>query len=564
MRCNLWLVSCVVIVSIWIGATPTAAAQDERSVLLMYYGNDDATYSNTIFLDATLTGIFTNVSVQSVYETTSQQLQQTDIVILYSQTQVPMQVESMEYLATYDGELFVIGPAAMQLPQFEEWTFDGVAEVRSVEGQPLSYSMEVPRIIAAPHATVYASGYHFGTAYPLILQQRNIRYSGISQFYENEKYVFTASLYELFNIPAPITHPAYIRLEDVSPAADPQLVQETADYLLNRHIPVYIALIPVFLDPQTGETTTLKDVPKLQAVLDDLVARGAMIIAHGYTHTYRDDETGEGFEFWDSLYNQPITTVDSQQEPTRLAQPDTFTNEAAYEAYMEPFREIERQYIEHKLESSIHILTDLDYLPVAFEAPHYTMSRNGYAVTSTYFNALFGQLQASEKDWRRMMSPLLISKPDILGGMTLYPETIGFIDETLPNPLKEMEQKIEAVTTVPGATLGAFYHPYLGTDYLEEMVALMESVPNIEWIHVAQEGVHVQTPFVSITSDNGTLQLEDNRTWTYYMKQQWAQNPGEFILWGIVIITAIFVLLFFVHIATMRIRYRKRLFEERM
>ncbi|OCS85417.1 hypothetical protein [Caryophanon tenue] len=82
MRCNLWLVSCVVIVSIWIGATPTAAAQDERSVLLMYYGNDDSTYSNTIFLDATLTGIFTNVSVQSMYETTSQQLQQTAIVLL--------------------------------------------------------------------------------------------------------------------------------------------------------------------------------------------------------------------------------------------------------------------------------------------------------------------------------------------------------------------------------------------------------------------------------------------------------------------------------------------------
>lgn len=566
MRCNDFIFIAVLLFFLQWSAPVEAAITggDERNVLVMYYGNDDRTHGNGIFLEATLTALFEHVTLSSFEQTTVEQVEAADIVVVYSITTIPNDSPVMEAIRHFQKELLVIGPIASQLPHYEKWVFDGEVEIRSVEDSYLSYSMHVPHVKSADGAQVLASGYHFGEEYPLILQKGRVSFSGITQFFENEKYLFTASLYDLFNIPPPDTHYAYIRLEDISPAADPKLVKQAGEYLLNRDIPVYIALIPLYLDPVTGKQITIKDVPELRRVLDDLVARGAMIISHGYTHTYRDDETGEGFEFWDSLYNQPITTVDWRDEPTVLQKRDAFANEEEYARYLAPFKEIERQYVELKVESALHMMMDLQLPPVAFEAPHYTMSSNGYTVASEYFNYIFGQVQTSDNDWHQMLAPLLVSQPAVLNGMTLLPETIGFVDEMVPNPMKDMEEKIEAVTTVPGAMLGGFYHPYLGMEKLEEMVALLEAVPTMQWLDLRQEGARVQGPGIKVEAKDGALIVENNVDWTYALRYYWQTNPGEFMLWGIVAITGMFILLFFLHIVTMRMYYRKRLFEERM
>src|SRR5690606_4847622 len=117
-------------------------------------------------------------------------------------------------------------------------------------------------------------------------------------------------------------------------------------------------------------------------------------------------------------------------------------------------KQVETEYTQLKLTNSIHSLTKWGFPPVAFEAPHYTMSSNGYKITSEYFSALFGQLQVSDQDWRVMISPLFISQPSILDGMTLYPETIGFVDLESSNPIEDIENAIQDVTSVPGAVIG--------------------------------------------------------------------------------------------------------------
>lgn len=557
------LISLLLLIVPYVVAAQTAPL-DQRNVLIVYYGEDDMTLGNTVFLDATLSGLFQHVQLQSTANTTAEDLAQADIIVLYSATEVPITQPIFQSIATTQKELFVIGPAVTQLPQYQDWQFNGEVRIRSIEDKPLSYSMDVVNVTHAPQAKVLASGYHYGDEYPVILQQGKHSFSAITQFYENEKYVFTTSLYGLFDLEEPTKHLGYIRLEDVSPSADPQLVWQAGDYLLSRGIPVYIALIPVYLDPTTKKEILIDDVPQLKEVLDTLVKRGAMIISHGYTHTYRDDETGEGFEFWDSIHNQPITTVDWQAEPTILQQQQSFANEEQYTQYMAPFKEIEKQYIDTKLTNAIHQLTTWGYAPIGFEAPHYTMSSHGYMIASQYFNAIFGQIQISDKNWHRMTAPLLVSQPTILSGMTFYPETIGFVDNSVPNPMQEMAKKIEDVSDVPGAMLGGFYHPYLGIEQLKEMVALMEAVPNLEWLDMAVQPVNVTTPYVSITTNDGEIIVKQDLNWRYRITEAWQNNPGEIILWAIVIITALFVSLFLVHIATMRFYYRKRLFEERM
>ncbi len=67
---------------------------------------------------------------------------------------------------------------------------------------------------------------------------------------------------------------------------------------------------------------------------------------------------------------------------------------------MKPFREKENIYTRTKLEQAIDDLTELGLYPLSFEAPHYTMSEEGYKIASSYFSSIFGQVQLSGTTWK--------------------------------------------------------------------------------------------------------------------------------------------------------------------
>lgn len=101
-------------------------------------------------------------------------------------------------------------------------------------------------------------------------------------------------------------------------------MKETGEYLAEKGIPFYMALIPVYVNSETGEQVQLKDSKKLVKVLQHLQSLGGMVIAHGYTHTYRHTETGEGFEFWDSINNQKISSISASDEPIKMKKDSIF------------------------------------------------------------------------------------------------------------------------------------------------------------------------------------------------------------------------------------------------
>ncbi|MBS3680751.1 DUF2334 domain-containing protein [Ornithinibacillus massiliensis] len=537
---------------------------DERKVLLTYYGTDDTTMANIHFLDSSLSGLFEQVDMIELDKLKEEDLHHHDIVVYYASKEGASK-NKLELFAPFQGEIIGVGKDAQALPQFQDWQVLGMNSVHRVGGVDLGYPIQLLSVTPPAKAKVIVEGQKHSQSYPVVIQDGKASLITISNVFAEAKYAISASFYDLFQLSKPTTHPAYIRLEDISPVSDPELVYETANYLLNKHIPVYLAVIPTYVDPTTEEMVTLADKPKLLAVLDELVSRGAYIIAHGYTHTYRYQETGEGFEFWDSELNQPITTLDIKEIPEKLKPEDQFQNREEYDQYIQGNTIVETEYVTAKLEKSIHALTKLGFPPIAFEAPHYTMSSNGYQVASQYFSAIFGQIQASDRDWQVMFSPLFISKPTILSGMTLYPETIGYVDPNSINPMLEIEEAIDHVSQVPGSVISGFYHPYLGLDYLKEMIALMEAVPNMEWIQLYNETHYVRTDAVEIiTSGNGEISVTSELSWKMDIMDKLAEKSLVKYLWLIVLVTAIFVSLFIIHIVTLRMRYRKRLFKERV
>src|SRR5690606_16106585 len=100
---------------------------------------------------------------------------------------------------------------------------------------------------------------------------------------------------------------------------------------------------------------------------------------------------------------------------------------------------------------------------------HYTMSQNGYEVVSDYFTTYVGQVQLSDKDWEIMKTSPHISSPSFLHGMTLLPETLGYVEPDNRDAINEMIQNAEDYMFVRDGMVAGFYHPYLGVDRFKEL-----------------------------------------------------------------------------------------------
>ena len=138
------------------------------------------------------------------------------------------------------------------------------------------------------------------------------------------------------------------------------------------------------------------------------------------------------------------------------------------------------------------------------------MSEEGYKIASSYFSSIFGQVQLSGTTWKTSGAPPFVSKPAMLDGMTLYPETIGYADNSKENPLGDMENHISQMIDFGGGTAGGFYHPYLGMKYLPELVNQMERIPGGEWLDLKKTKQTVTSDSVRIKTDgDGTIHVEN-------------------------------------------------------
>src|SRR5699024_10415655 len=296
--------------------------------------------------------------------------------------------------------------------------------------------------------------------YPLIMRNDKNYYLAADSFDRPYSIYFSQVLNTFFDVETIDKTPSYIRLEDVHPLSDPNRLMAAAEELKRRDIPYMIAVIPVYTDPESGRRYHFEDQREVLKVLKYMQNNGGSVVLHGYTHQFRDSETGEGFEFWDVENQMPIYHG-SEDEVTQLAE-DDFESPEKYEAHQTKNKEYERKYIEERITRGVQELANYGLYPLAFEAPHYTMSQNGYQVVSDYFSTYVGQVQLSDEDWEIMDTTPYATQPTMLNGMLLLPETIGYVQPEAEEPVKDMMESAEYYQLLKGGMIGAFYHPYLG------------------------------------------------------------------------------------------------------
>ncbi|MFD1928825.1 DUF2334 domain-containing protein [Sporosarcina siberiensis] len=555
----------ILILSSWAALADTSKAAEEKpDILFIYTSERERVDENIQMLDMTFSAFAENQHVVSAEDFTTDLLHGKKVVVFVGDFEMKLPSLLIQEMDRYKGKFVVIGYNGNQFKAFNEWQFQEEVQIRTLNNKSLAVPMSLVDVTPPEGSELIEEGSSLTTQHPYIVKKGRLTYIASSAFDRDQKYVLSKRMYQIMDVEEPTVHPAYIRLEDISPVSDYKLVKKTGDYLADRGIPFYLAVIPVYVNNENGEKIHMKSNRKLVAVLQYLQSRGGIIIGHGYTHSYRYEETGEGFEFWDDQLNQKISTERTDKLPKPLRKRESFRSDQEYRVFTNEIDAIEKGYIETKHKKAIEELTDSGLYPLAFEAPHYTMSSNGYKVTSNYFTSIFGQVQLSDEDWEIMDAPLFVSKPSILSGMTLYPETIGYANPEIEDPLEVTKIAVKELKEVPGSMVGGFYHPYLGLEHLQEMLDLIHSVGNIEWLDLSTEEQLVQTNQVVLHQQaNGELLVESKRNnWNRFLENV-IDKPFDAILWGLSVIVFVFIIAFFIYIVNLRAALKKRLFRER-
>lgn len=547
---------------------PQLVHAQSSHVTIIYSSQSNDIPPEVYKLDALISRFSENIDIVRDTEVMTNSLSKTSHLFYYGVNPSSIPESTREQINQSNIPLYGIGYNVDQLSVFKQLDatrIQGVSKFHQARTDTnLTFELaDTVFSVNQDDSIVHASLIEKNTKRPLIIQTGTHFYSGAYNLLNRSSLLVADSLYDFFKVKAKDEHLGYLRLEDINPSTDPVLLEKVGDYLLDRDIPILLAVIAVYVDPDSGQNVHYTDRPKLLQVINRLEERGATVISHGYTHQYRSSETGEGFEFWDVENNQPVL-VPSNETPPILKQQEAFSNDHDYKQYMKTVLEGETNYIRSKLTRSIHELVSLDLHPLGFEAPHYTMSHSGYKLASEQFSNIFGQVQWSNTDWEVMGTTPYISKPTLLHGMTLYPETIGYVRTDLPRPVEEMRRARDEMMIVRESMIGGFYHPYIGTEHLPALVDMMESTPGFRWFDLREQDEQVSTADVRITSVDGTLALRDDRS--QVINQLKPYLPTSFLersLLALALITLVAVLTFLTYTLYLRTQRKKRLFKER-
>lgn len=484
MKFNRFIALSIILVCICANTSFSFAAKRDESILLIYPRNVET--NGIKVLDIIVSQFIKNIdTIESDKEIND--IDSYDYIIYYGENNENISSYMKDKLENYNGKLIGIGHNVEQLES--KFSFIKLGEEVSVNN--ISYNNKngkaniahsVREIIEINSGNLLgqASKGEFKTPWFVSNENEKVFYISLTNIFSEWSLFFREALVKCLDYPKS-TNKISLRLEDINPTRDPKTLMDIAKYLKSKDIPYMVVLIPVYKDVKNNKVYHLKDYPEIIEVLRYMQDNGGSIVMHGYTHQYRDSETGEGFEFWDAESDSPLDNPDNISET---------------------------DYIKSRLENGIDELTAHKLYPIAFEAPHYAISQNGYKIVSEYFSNYVGQIQLSDDTMNSSFETMGVSNPSYMNGMTIIPENLGYLDEdNIENGIKSIQNDSKYYNNFSNVIMSAFYHPHLGIDNLKKLVEILESNENVEWFDLKDVDATVKTSNINIEVVNGSLNV---------------------------------------------------------
>jgi uncharacterized protein YdaL len=296
----------------------------------------------------------------------------------------------------------------------------------------------------------------------------------------DDRYLALADL--LFDVLAPDVverHRALVRIEDVNPSSDPAQLRAIADYLGGRKVPFSVAVFAEYDDPAGRYNggvpvhRTLTQAPQVIEALKYMVAHGGLLLMHGDTHQYATvpnpyGVSGDDFEFFRAHVGAADAVVLDGPVPE---------DSAAWVS--DRLNAARAEWVAAGLAS-----------PTIFEFPHYTASALDYLTVSSdrqlaarYERALYfaGVLSGGSVDNSLYVSQFFPYPVRDVYGMAVIPEDLGNVvtqrynqhEARLPEAILASAQR---ALVVRDGVASFFYHPFLGLQYLPELVDRIQAM----------------------------------------------------------------------------------------
>lgn len=246
---------------------------------------------------------------------------------------------------------------------------------------------------------------------------------------EDSAYLVLADvLHDALGQPHESVHRAMVRIEDVHPNIDTTRFNQLVNYLYNQEIPFAIALIPVYVNPDTGEEVHLSDRPDFVKAIREAKRKGGVVVLHGYTH---------------QLYG--VTAVDHEFWDNRVGAYPAGETAASVRA---------------RIESGLRETRAVGIDPVIWETPHYNASDLVHKVVAQYFPVIWERLDAP-------FFPYPVSYPKT--GQTILPETLGYIQGE-GRQASDLLHDADDQRVVRDGYAAFFFHLHIDESQMQEMV----------------------------------------------------------------------------------------------
>lgn len=225
---------------------------------------------------------------------------------------------------------------------------------------------------------------------------------------------------------------ALIRLEDINPHTyrDPKPLVAAFTVLRDLQIPSHLAIFPRYINPTTQEELTIKPYSRFARVVRDEVTSGnAILVQHGYTHQYKNEISGLGFEFWDIEKGGPR----DDDSP-----------------------ELSRSIVQNAQDGMR--IADLP-VPEIWETPHY--------IASDQSNAIFDDMYTYR--YEHIPDVGALPFPAKINGTIYIPENLGFV--FYDSDVQKIKENADHLSVFDSATMSFFWHPWRDTSELRDLLS---------------------------------------------------------------------------------------------
>ncbi|WDC85187.1 DUF2334 domain-containing protein [Caloramator sp. mosi_1] len=144
-------------------------------------------------------------------------------------------------------------------------------------------------------------------------------------------------------------------------------------------------------------------------------------------------------------------------------------------------------------------------IPLAFEAPHYAINRDGYEFLKEHFSTYVGHIQTSQYSFCTTSYPYRIENIEFLN--RLIPENLGYV---YSDNINEILKNIDRTSVVRDYFGGFYFHTFMDIDYLKKIIKELKD-RGYGFYDLKEEENYVILKDITIKSSKGKVEGNYNK-----------------------------------------------------